>query len=66
MGVIVVTGGSSDVGRATCRELAKRGHALAVLARGTRHWRKHVASSSAWGRATCSTRYGVTRLRASR
>jgi NAD(P)-dependent dehydrogenase (short-subunit alcohol dehydrogenase family) len=36
MGVVVVTGGTSGVGRATCRELAERGHAVAVLARGTR------------------------------
>jgi NAD(P)-dependent dehydrogenase (short-subunit alcohol dehydrogenase family) len=34
MAVIVVTGGTSGVGRATCRELARRGHALAILARG--------------------------------
>jgi NAD(P)-dependent dehydrogenase (short-subunit alcohol dehydrogenase family) len=34
MTVVVVTGGTSGVGRATCRELARRGDAIAVLARG--------------------------------
>ncbi|MGB0097160.1 MAG: SDR family NAD(P)-dependent oxidoreductase [Solirubrobacteraceae bacterium] len=32
--VAVVTGGTAGVGRATVREFAKRGHDVAVLARG--------------------------------
>jgi NAD(P)-dependent dehydrogenase (short-subunit alcohol dehydrogenase family) len=36
MGVVVVTGGTSGVGRATCRRLAEEGRAVAILARGTR------------------------------
>jgi NAD(P)-dependent dehydrogenase (short-subunit alcohol dehydrogenase family) len=33
-GTVVVTGGTSGVGRATAREFAQRGHPVAVLARG--------------------------------
>ena len=36
MGVVVVTGGTSGVGRATCRRLAVQGRTVAILARGTR------------------------------
>ena len=34
MAVVVVTGATSGVGRATCRELARRGDAIGLLARG--------------------------------
>jgi NAD(P)-dependent dehydrogenase (short-subunit alcohol dehydrogenase family) len=34
MAVVVITGATSGVGRATCRKLARRGDAVALLARG--------------------------------
>lgn len=48
--VVVVTGGTAGVGRATVREFAKAGHDVAILARGQDRIETAVAEVEAMGR----------------
>lgn len=60
--VVVITGGSSGIGEATARELARRGAAVVLGARRTERLEKLVAELRAEGHSASFRRTDVTKL----